>query len=216
MSFPRLSTDIPSQQSAPPPSKKTRYYTIGQQLLTALLSIIVIAVEVITLVEYRSTETVAGAWPTNPFLTPTYILLAMAVLSCTADVITFSVNCCYGQVKNKMLDVVAKIRSSMGFLQAIANAAGAGYFKWANNTSGNSDLWGWSCNGTPTSQDITNYSTLCGANVRLTFYSYCPLANHTLLAGNSLGARNPTDHTSYAYSRHGTICSVQAGWELQG
>jgi hypothetical protein len=42
------------------------------------------------------------------------------------------------------------------------------------------------------------------------------LANHNLLAGHSLGARNPTDHTSCAYSRHGTICSVQAGWELQG
>jgi hypothetical protein len=115
MSFLRMSTDIPSQQSAPSPSKKMRYYTIGQQFLTAVLSIIVIAVEALTLVKYRSTENVAGAWPTNQLLSPTYILLAMAVLSCTADIITFSVNCCYGQVKNKMMDVVAKIRSSMGF-----------------------------------------------------------------------------------------------------
>jgi hypothetical protein len=194
-----------------------RYYIVGQQFLTAVLSIIVIAVEALTLVKYRSTENVAGAWPTNPLLTPTYVLLAMAVLSCTADVITFSVNCCYGQVKNKMMDVVAKIRTSMGFLQAIANAAGAGYFRWAYTSSGTSDLWSWSCNGTPTTtQDVTNYGTLCNSNVGLTFYSYYPLANDNLLAGHSLGARNPTDHTSCAYSRHGTICSAQAGWKLQG
>jgi len=143
-----------------------RYYTIVQQFLTAVFSIIIIAVEALTLVKYRSTQNVAGAWPLNPLLTPTYVLLAMAVLSCTADIITLGVNCCYGQVKNTMMNVVEKIRSSMGFLQAIANAAGAGYFKWAQASSGNSDLWGWTCSsGSGAMASITDAGTLCNSNV---------------------------------------------------
>ena len=175
MNFLRLNTNIPHEQPAPPPpSKKMRYYTMIQQFLTAALSIIVIAVEALTLVKYRSTQNVAGAWPVNPLLTPTYVLLAMAVLSCTADIITFGVNCCYGQVKNTMMDVVQKIRSVMGFLQAIANAAGAGYFRSAYNNSGASDLWSWSCNGVPASTSPVNYNTVCNSNVCLKFHSYLP------------------------------------------
>lgn len=137
-----------------------------QQFLTAVFSIIIIAIEAVTLVKYRSTQNVKGAWPTSPLLTPTYV---MAVLSCTADIIVFSVNCCYGQVKNTMMDIVQKIRGSMGFLQVIATAAGAGYFKWANTSSGNSDLWGWSCSDAADAmQSVNSSGTLCSSNVRFT------------------------------------------------
>jgi hypothetical protein len=142
-----------------------------QQFLTAVFSIIIIAVEALTLVKYRSTQNVKGAWPTNPLLTPTYVLLAMAVLSCTADIITFSMNCSYGQVKNTMMNIVEKIRSSMGLLQAIATAAGAGYFKWAETSSGNADLWGWSCSpGADAMQSVNSSGTLCSTNVWLALY----------------------------------------------
>ena len=137
-----------------------------QQLLTAIFSIIVIAVEALTLVKYHSTQNVPGAWPTNPLLTPTYVLLAMAVLSCTADIISFSVNCCYGQVKNTAMNIVEKIRSSMGFLQAVASAIGAGYFKAAQTWSGTADLWGWSCSDAADAmQSVNSSGTLCNSNV---------------------------------------------------
>ncbi len=161
-----------SEQPAPLP-KKYRYYTIVQQFLTAVLSIIIIAVEVLNLVKYHNTQNVTGAWPTNPLLTPTYVLLAMAVLSCTADIITFSVNCCYGQVKNTAMNMVERIRSSMGFLQAVATAIGAGYFRAARDWSGNVDLWGWSCStGADMMQQINFSGMICNSNVTFALYHF--------------------------------------------
>jgi hypothetical protein len=145
--------------------RKLRIYVIIQQSLTAIFSTVIIA---LTLVKFNSTKNVAGAWPANPLLSPTIVLLAMACLTCVADIITVFVHCCHGKVVDSMARAVAKIRAVMGFLQAIATAAGTGYFKIANNNSNGNDLWGWSCSyAADAMQNVNSSGQLCQNNVWL-------------------------------------------------
>ena len=152
-------------------SRKMRIYVIIQQSLTAIFSIVIIAVMALTLAKYNSTKNIQGAWPTNPLLTPTIVLLIMACLTCIADIITILVHLCSVRVVERMMRAVAKIRAVMGFLQAIATAAGTGYFRISFNSSGNNDLWGWSCSDAADAMASVNSSNaVCQNNVWLSPY----------------------------------------------
>jgi hypothetical protein len=151
-----------------------RIYVIIQQSLTAIFSIVIIVIMALTLATYNSTSSVEGAWPTNPLLAPTIVLLAMACLTLIADFITILVHCCGVKVARSMMRAVAKIRVLVGFLQAIASAAGTGYFKVSNNNSNGNDLWGFSCSPAADAMASVNSSgTLCQNNVRLFPFRIC-------------------------------------------
>lgn len=141
-------------------------YVIIQQSLTAIFSIVIIAIMAFTLAKYNSTNNIEGAWPANPKLAPTIILLAMACLTCIADIITILVHLCNVRVVDRMMRLVAKIRAVMGFLQAIASAAGTGYFRMSFNNSGGNDLWGWTCSDAADAMASVNSSNaVCQNNV---------------------------------------------------
>jgi hypothetical protein len=143
-----------------------RIYVIIQQSLIAIFSIVIIVVMALTLAKYNSTKNIEGAWPANPKLTPTIIILVMACLTCTADIITVLVHLCHTRVVERMMRLVAKIRAVMGFLQAIASAAGTGYFKISFNSSGANDLWGWSCSDAADAMaSVNSANTVCQNNV---------------------------------------------------
>jgi hypothetical protein len=162
-------------------SRKLRIYVIIQQSLTAIFSIVIIAIMALTLVKFNSTKNVAGAWPANPLLSPTIVLLAMACLTCVADIITVFVHCSHGKVVDSMVRVVAKIRVVMGFLQAIATAAGTGFFKIANNNSNGNDLWGWSCSDAADAmQNVNSAGQLCQSNTAAFALGILQIALHVL------------------------------------
>jgi hypothetical protein len=140
-------------------------YIIIQQALTATFSIVIIVVMALTLVIYFNSQNSPGAWPSNPILAPTIVLLSMATLSCVADLITLLMHAFNGKWVTKMTKTVARIRAIVGFLQALATAAGAGYFQ--SSKSSGSDLWGASCNGPATNntEDLNNANTVCNSNV---------------------------------------------------
>ena len=143
-----------------------RIYVIIQQSLTAIFSIVIIAVMALTLAKYNSTKNIKGAWPDNPKLTPTILLLVMACLTCTADIITILVHLCQTRVVERMMRFVAKIRAVMGFLQAIASAAGTGYFRSNFINGGAKDLWGWSCSpGADAMASVNSSNMVCQNNV---------------------------------------------------
>jgi hypothetical protein len=61
---------------------------------------------------------------------------------------------------------VAKIRAVMGFLQAIASAAGTGYFRSNFVNGGAKDLWGWSCSpGADAMASVNSSNMVCQNNV---------------------------------------------------
>jgi hypothetical protein len=159
-------------QQATQGSRKMKIYVIVQQSLTAIFSIVIIAIMALTLAKYNSTKNVPGAWPANPLLSPTIVLLVMACLTCVADITIVFAHFFRGNVVNSMMKLVAKIRAVMGFLQAMATAAGAGYFKIANNNSNGNDLWGWSCSDAADAmQNVNSSGQLCQNNV-------CPALLH--------------------------------------
>jgi hypothetical protein len=122
----------------------------------------------LTLGVYNSSKNVPGAWPSNPLLAPTIVYLVMAILTCVSDIITVFAHCFHGKFIDSMTRLVAKIQVVMGFLQAIATAAGTGYFQIATDSSNGNDLWGWSCsNAADAMQNVNSSSQLCQNNVRV-------------------------------------------------
>jgi hypothetical protein len=97
-------------------------YIIIQQSLTALFSTVIIIVMALTLEVYFNSQHVAGAWPKNPILAPTIVLLSMAALNCVADLIALLVHACHGKWVTRMTKTIARIRAIVGFLQAMATA----------------------------------------------------------------------------------------------
>ncbi|PMD46851.1 hypothetical protein L207DRAFT_613685 [Hyaloscypha variabilis F] len=145
-------------------ARRMQIYIIIQQSLTALFSIVIIIVMALTLIIYFNSKSSTGAWPSNPILAPTIVLLTMATLSCIADLITLFMHACSGKWVTTMTKTVARIRVIVGFLQAIATAAGAGYLQSAKSSG--SDLWGSSCNAPTGPNTIVNndQSTVCNSN----------------------------------------------------
>lgn len=102
---------------------------------------------IFTIIQYRNSESVAGAWPKQALLTPTFVMLAMSVISLVADAVTLGMQCFGGVVASTATTYAGYVKRAMTVVQLIVNAAGAGYFKDAKDTSGGNDLWGWSCSG---------------------------------------------------------------------
>lgn len=143
---------------------------IGQHMLTASSALAIIAVSILTLVAYSKTKHIDGAWPEVAQLSPTIVLLSMACLTVTADVITLGIHSCHGRAAASARRMVQRVRSAMGIIQAVAGAAGAGIFKHAKDTSNGADLWGWACSPAADNMGaVNNSSTLCSSNVCFNF-----------------------------------------------
>ena len=150
-----------------------RAYLIVQHSLTAIFSLVIIAVMALTLQKHQSTQTVSGAWPANPYLTPTLVMLAMAMLTGAGDVVKLLMDCLSGDAAKMAKRAASRIRIIGSVLQMVSSAGGAGFFKWAKDNSGNNDLWGWSCTDAAADfSGLTSAPSLCNSNVSLcTFLS---------------------------------------------
>ena len=93
----------------------------------------------------------------------------MLVVSCVnvlMDAINILVQCCGVRVLRSVAVIVTKVRTVTGVVTAIMPAIAAGLFKFASNSTNNTDLWSWSCNaGNTTSAEVANaQSTVCNTN----------------------------------------------------
>ncbi|PMD49163.1 uncharacterized protein K444DRAFT_639042 [Hyaloscypha bicolor E] len=161
--------------------RKERIWVIGQHTLTASSALAIIAVSILTLVAYSKTKHINGAWPEVAQLSPTIVLLSMACLTVTADVITLGIHSCHGRAAASARRMVQRVRSAMGIIQAVAGAAGAGIFKHAKDTSNGADLWGWACSPAADNMGaVNNSSTLCSSNQAAWILNLLQVAIHTL------------------------------------
>jgi hypothetical protein len=145
---------------------KLKLYLIIQYVLNAILAVVIIIIMALTLAEYNSTKSMPGAWPPNPVLSPTFIMLVVSCVNVLMDAINILVQCCGVRVLRTVAVIVTKVRTVTGVVTAIMPAIAAGLFKFANNSTNNTDLWSWSCNaGNTTSAEVTNaQSTVCNTN----------------------------------------------------
>jgi hypothetical protein len=158
-------------QLAPPKvTRRVTAYLITQHTLTAMFSLVIIAVMALTLQKHQTTQMVAGAWPQDAYLTPTLVMLAMAIITCTADIVMVIVQCLTGDRAERAKLLASRIRTVGGILQALSSAAGAGFLKYAENNSNGNDLWSWTCSNAADQMASVNASgTLCASNVNLPF-----------------------------------------------
>jgi len=77
----------------------------------------------LTLAEYNSTKSMPGAWPPNPVLSPTFIMLVVSCVNVLMDAINILVQCCGVRV----------LRTVTGVVTAIMPAIAAGLFKFARD-----------------------------------------------------------------------------------
>jgi len=126
-------------------SRAVRIYLAFQHLLTALFSLVIIIVMVLTLLLHSATSTDSAMWSQTPNMTPTYVMLAMAVLTGVADVIVLFAQCCSGRTAKRAAATAAGLRKFGSILQTVLSTAAAAYFKVSKNNSNGSDLWGGAC-----------------------------------------------------------------------
>jgi hypothetical protein len=150
--------------------RKETIWAIGQHVLTASSAVAIIAISILTLTTYMKTKHIGAAWPEVAKLSPTIVMLSIACLTATADVITVCIHFCHGRSAATAKRMVHHILSAMAILQAVAGAASAGFFKSSKNTSNGSDLWGWACSAAADKMGTVNSSgTLCSGNVCFNF-----------------------------------------------
>lgn len=154
-----------THQAQPIDPRKQRIWMIGQHALTAASSISIIAIMTITLVTFQNNANVDGAFPKNPLLSPTIVMLSIACLNVTADVVTLGIHFCHGRTAATAERMVQRIRSVLSIIQAIGGATSAGYFKSAQSLSSGADIWGFCCSDAATAKfaDMICQSNVCCA-----------------------------------------------------
>jgi hypothetical protein len=173
---PKVSENSPSQlrsftdRTSQGSSRRLKIYLFVQQILTTIFSLSIIAVMVLTIQKYNSSKSVSGAWPKNPFLTPTFVMLAMATLTCIMDLTLLTLKCCSEERAAKANKFADNLKIAIVVIQALGTIASSGFFKWASLATGNRDLWSWSCTDAADKFASVNFSgALCLGNV-----SRCP------------------------------------------
>jgi len=119
-----------------------------------------------TLVKYFSTSQVAGAWPTDPKLYPTYLLLITSLATLVIDVFSLGERYCGNALKKSAENMISKMRYALLVFQAIGAATGAGVFKGTQAAGSAQDLYGWTCSDAADQMASINSSDLiCNSSV---------------------------------------------------
>ena len=151
-----------------------RYLRIGKiitKVVTVLFSTIMFAIMVFMVIKYQTTkgEFRGGrtAWPKNPKLWPTFMLLVGAGLTLLLSFITLLSYCCaFNKARRSWKLTVVKYVIHIGAWLVIS-----ALYRYEKSTHGvNNDLWGWSCSTEVTAlqsefNGVVNFSSLCSIQV---------------------------------------------------
>jgi hypothetical protein len=126
---------------------------------------------IMTLVKFFSTSHIAGAWPTNPKLYPTYLLLITSLITLTIDIFSLGERYCRRASAKKVDTMISKMRYALLIFQAIGSATGASVFKGTQAAGSGQDLFGWTCSDAADQMANVNSSDLiCNSNVSLSSF----------------------------------------------
>ena len=151
-----------------------RYLRVGKiitKVITVLFSTIMFAIMVFITIKYQNTKgDFRGgrtAWPKNPKLWPTFMLLAGAGLTLLLSFITILSYCCaFTKARRSWKLTVVKYVIHIGAWLVISTLYR--YEKSLHDV--NNDLWGWSCSTEATAlqsefNGVVNFSSLCNVQV---------------------------------------------------
>jgi len=121
---------------------------------------------IMTLVKFFSTSHITGAWPTDPKLYPTYILLIVSLMSFCIDLLNLGTRYCGTASARKAGLAASKIRYMVLVIQAIASATGTGVFNGTKAAGSAQDLFGWTCSSAADQfADVNSSDLVCNSNV---------------------------------------------------
>jgi hypothetical protein len=121
----------------------------------------------VTLVKFFSTSNIAGAWPTNPKLYPTFLLLITSLITLVIDIFSLGERYCGLSSAKKVDAMVSKMRYALLVFQAIGSATGASVFVGNYAAQSQQDLFGWSCgDASGAMASVNSCDLICSSNVR--------------------------------------------------
>ena len=152
-----------------------RYLRIGKivsKVITVLFSTIMFAIMLFMVIKYQTTkgELRGGrtAWPKQPKLWPTFMLLVGAGFTLLLSCITLLSYCCaFNKARRSWKITVVKYVIHIGAWLIISTL-----YRYEKSTHGvNNDLWGWSCSTKAAAlqsefNGVVNFSSLCSVQVR--------------------------------------------------
>ena len=152
-----------------------RYLRIGKiitKAITVLFSAIMFAIMLFIAIKYQTTkdEVLGGrtAWPKQPKLWPTFMLLVGAGLTLLLSFITLLSYCCaFNKARRSWKLTVVKYVIHIGAWLIISTL-----YRYEKSTHGvNNDLWGWSCSTEAAAlqsefNGVVNFSSSCSVQVR--------------------------------------------------
>lgn len=151
-----------------------RYLRIGKivtKVITILFSTIMFAIMVFMVIKYQSSkDEIRGgrtAWPKQPKLWPTFMLLVGAGFTLLLSLMTLLSYCCaFDKARRSWKLTVVKYVIHIGAWLVIS-----ALYRYEKSTRGvNNDLWGWSCSTEATAlqaefSGVVNFSSLCSVQV---------------------------------------------------
>ena len=160
-----------------------RYLRIGKivtKIITILFSAVMFAIMIFTVVKYQTTkdEDRGGrtAWPKDPKLWPTFMLLAGAGITLLLSLITLLSYCCaFDKARRSWKLTVVKYAIHIGAWLVIS-----ALYRYEKSTHGvDDDLWGWSCSDKAAAlqsqfHGVVTFSSLCSVQVRRHFCAAPP------------------------------------------
>ena len=152
-----------------------RFLRIGKiitKVITVIFSAIMFAIMLFMVIEYQTTKNeVHGgrtAWPKQPKLWPTFMLLVGAGFTLFSSFITLLSYCCtFNKARRSWKLTVVKYVIHIGSWLIISTL-----YRYEKSTHGvNNDLWGWSCSTEAAAlqsefDGVVNFSSLCSVQVR--------------------------------------------------
>ncbi len=152
-----------------------RYLRIGRiltKIITILFSAVMFAIMMFMVIKYQSTkdETRGGrtAWPKDPRLWPTFMLLVGAGLTLLLSFITLLSYCCaFDKARRSWKLTIVRYVIHIGAWVVISTL-----YRYEKSTHGvDNDLWGWSCSTKAAElqsefNGVVNFSSLCSVQVR--------------------------------------------------
>ena len=151
-----------------------RYLRIGKivtKVITVLFSTVMFAIMLFMAIKYQATKNeIRGgrtAWPKQPKLWPTFMLLVGAGITLLLSLITlFSYCCAFTKARRSWKLTVVKYVIHIGAWLVISVL-----YRYEKSTHGmDNDLWGWSCSTQVTAlqsefNGVVNFSSLCSVQV---------------------------------------------------
>ena len=175
--------------------RRIRTFRFIQRLLSAVLSVLVAGTMTFALVKYYTTKSHTAAnhmpvWGTAPTLWPTFMLLAVALITLVLNVVTICAYCRSVEKANSTDSVAGYIGYGLLAVQVLAWAVSTGLFKMANTGR---DLWGWSCGATADAiqaevMSFLNFGTLCQTQVSLSRSLLCSRGPPSNVGDDQTGA----------------------------